>query len=134
MLEKPKCVEIYSVEGDAMPIRGKRFMRQILRISPSADKTIRGNPRHYYFLLECGHTSYEYHGPYTLVRCFLLQTNPDAKLMKHCDDCARGRPPSPKCPKTNLPLGIVPIRYCREHCNEEQRIICHKAYAQWKAK
>ncbi len=106
-------------------------MRRILRITPSADKTIRGNPRRYEFLLECGHTSYEPHGPYSVVRYGILAVNPDAEIMKHCYQCARGKPMSPKCPKTKLPIGVMTFGYCRDHCDDAQRLKCNKAYMKW---
>jgi len=109
-------------------------MRRIIRIIPSVQKTRRGNPEHYEFLLECGHRSYEFHGPYSFVRYCVLAVNPKAEIMKHCYQCAKGREPSPKCSKTNLPIGFMPLVYCIDNCNDEIRMKCLKEFLEWDKK
>jgi len=107
-----------------------------VKVDISLDKTQRGNPKHYIFTLECGHTRTEFHGPYSFVRAaafaLLMKEGKESDLKMHCYDCAAGRKPSPKCEKTQLPLGIVTLKAC-ETCSSEQLRKCAKAYEQWKS-
>jgi len=119
-----------------MPVRSKLFMRKIVKVETSAELTKRGNPRHYTFTLECGHTRREFHGPYSVVRAaafdILTKEGEQPDLKMHCYDCASEKTPSPKCEKTQLPIGIMPyLGYCKQKCSDDQIQKCAKAYQEW---
>lgn len=111
------------------PRRMKKWKRKVLDIIVSPLKTNRGNPRHYEFKLECGHTMFKFHGANTSVKLFIFFKK-IGEVTTYCHDCYRGFPPSPKCEKTQMPIGFMPRNKCRD-CEEDSE--CFDKLREWKA-
>jgi len=73
-------------------VKGKKAIkRRIVYIWASPTLTQRGNPDHYWMILECGHTKFYFHGPFIVVRYYLLETlreqGIEERPMIRCEQC-----------------------------------------------
>jgi len=72
----------------------KRVKREVIGISASRDLTKQGNPKDYWYVLECGHTTHEHHSARTHLQYMLMTEvkDHDFKFKKFCWNCQAGRP------------------------------------------
>lgn len=72
----------------------KRVKRKVIGITKSRDLTKQGNPRDYWYVLECGHTTFDSHRAKTHIDYMLMREvkDHDFQISKFCRNCQHGKP------------------------------------------
>lgn len=110
------------------PRRMKKWKRLVLNVFVSPEKTSRGNPKFYEFMLECGHTVFKYHCANTSVHVFTF-VKKLGEVVLYCHSCFLGFSQAPKCEKQpDMPINFMPRHECRD-CEKDDE--CTMTYREW---
>jgi len=103
--------------------RRKTVKRKVVGYQISSAKTKKGNPRDYFFYLDCGHIRWEPHSPKSSITAFMVEMKKQGKFDKDidmgCFDCGRGR--EVDFEKDWVILRYIPLYACKnwEKANPE---------------
>jgi hypothetical protein len=72
----------------------KRIKRKVIGITKSRELTQQGNPVDYWYVLECGHTTFESHKAKTHIDYLLMREakDHDFQIKKFCRYCQNSKP------------------------------------------
>jgi len=76
----------------------KRVKRNVIGITASRDLTQQGNPKEYWYVLDCGHAIYEYYTAKLHLQYMMMNVikDHDFPITKFCDQCQRNKPANPE--------------------------------------
>jgi len=94
----------------------------------STERTQKGNPRNYFFTLDCGHIHLEFHSARTSVSTFMLSVMLPDKIRKkgvitkedfpryHCHKCASGEPHTEDATDLDKLIGEINSKIAKTKC------------------
>jgi hypothetical protein len=86
--------ELYTINIRSEMATTKRVKRNVIGITKSRELTQQGNPRDYWYVLDCGHTTYEHHTSRIHLQYMMINEvkNHTFPITKFCDKCQRNKP------------------------------------------
>ena len=80
----------------------KQIKRRVVAINTGYGKTQQGNPKDYFYILECGHIIGESHSARQFVQSVVINMDTKAPVMKVCRQCMNKAPIHKKTLKSLL--------------------------------
>ena len=80
----------------------KQIKRRVVAINVGIDRTQQGNPKDYFYILECGHIVGESHNARQAVQSVVINMDIKSPIMKVCHQCMSKEPIHKKTLKTLL--------------------------------